>query len=189
MTDLLILGGPRDPLRRPNPRYKGTYRMHPRYFDNLPESHEANVLFQWFIHEGGELGIVHDLEPARMLRDFCNSYGQDKNYEIIEASEEGLPSSLGGEFLGYDLSQGLNNSLLWWGLKPAGNSSDDPVSVLSNLVLPVFSEQLNVYGLFSEAPTAIRCREALAALQTLKPNFIEGDNLEKFQEVALYRLP
>jgi hypothetical protein len=42
MIDLLILDGPCNPKRHPNPVYRGTFRMHPTHFDTLPEDHEAN---------------------------------------------------------------------------------------------------------------------------------------------------
>jgi hypothetical protein len=51
--NLLILNGPLYPQRRPNPLYRGTCRMQPRHFDLLSEDHEANVLFGWFLEEGG----------------------------------------------------------------------------------------------------------------------------------------
>ena len=189
MSDFLILDGPRDPSRHPNPIYRGTYRMHPRHFDNLPDEHEANVLFAWFIEEGGELGVVHDKEKARKLRDLCNSYGAERNYEVVEACEGGQLPSHGGELLGYDLSQGLNNSLLWWGLKAKDTMPSDPVFVLASVVYAHFSQQLNRYGLFSEISAATECRQALIALQALRPNFIGGDDLGKFRATALYRIP
>jgi len=189
MSDLLILDGPCNPRRHPNPVYRGTYRMHPTHFDNLPEDHEANILFSWFIEEGGELGAVHDEAKARKLRDLCNSYGTNRNYEVVEACDgEQLPSH-GGELLGYDLSQGLNNSLLWWGLKSPDNAPNDPVLVLADVVFAHFSQRLNRYGLFSESCVATKCRQALTALQALRPNFIEGDDLGKFRATALYRIP
>jgi hypothetical protein len=189
MTNLLILDGPRNPKRHPNPVYRGTFRMHPTHFDKLPEDHEANIRFSWFIEEGGELGVVHDKAKARKLRDLCNSYGLEENYEIVEACDGDQLSSHGGELLGYDLSQGLNNSLLWWGLKRVDKKPSDPVSVLAEVVFTHFSQQLNCYGLFSEISTATKCREALIALQALQPNFIEGDDLGKFRTTALYRIP
>jgi hypothetical protein len=53
MSELLILDGPCNPKRHPNLAYRGTFRMSPAHFDSLPEDHEANMLFSWFIEEGG----------------------------------------------------------------------------------------------------------------------------------------
>lgn len=188
--DLLILNGPLYPRRHPNPHYRGTCRMQPRHFDSLPEEDEANLLFGWFLEEGGELGIVHDEAKARRLCDLCKRYAPNENYEVLEAVSGGAPPVLGGELLGYDISQGLNNSLLWWGLKRNGiNDHDDPVSILADTIYPAFATQLNDKGLFSEIEVAIRCRQSLIALQALKPNFIEGEDLHEFRVVGLYSLP
>lgn len=189
MGNLLILDGPCNPRRHPNPVYRGTFRMHPTHFDNLPEDHEANILFAWFIEEGGELGIVHDKAKAQNLRDFCNSYGTHRNYEVVEACDLDQFPSHDGELLGYDLSQGLNNSLLWWGLRAADETPSDPILILVSVVFAHFSQQLNRYGLFSEINIAIKCQQALIALQALRPNLIEGDDLGKFRVTALYGLP
>jgi hypothetical protein len=190
MNDLLILDGPRDPRRHPNPAYRGTFRMHPTHFDDLPEDQEANILFGWFIDEGGELGVVHDQVKAQRLRDLCNSYGTNRNYEVVEACDGEQKPSHGGELLGYDLSQGLNNSLLWWGLRTVNKPpSGDPVVVLADVTFAHFSQQLNLYGLFSEISIAAKCHQALIALQDLRPNFIEGDDLRKFRATAIYHIP
>jgi hypothetical protein len=188
--DLLILNGPRYPRRHPNPSYKGTFRMQPGHFDSLPEDHEANLLFGWLLEEGGELGIVHDEAKARRLCDLCKVYAPNENYEVLEAVKGEDPPRLGGELLGYDISQGLNNSLLWWGLKTSGlKDHDDPVSILADTIFTLFARQLNNQGLFSDIETATQCRQSLIALQALRPNFIEGEDLHEFRVVGLYSLP
>ena len=83
-ANLLVLAGPLYPTMRPNPKYRGTCRACPFHFDDLPEEHEANALFYWFLEEGGELGVVHDERKARRLSDLSNQYGQGKSYEVIE---------------------------------------------------------------------------------------------------------
>jgi hypothetical protein len=94
-----------------------------------------------------------------------------------------------GELLGFDISRGFNTSLLWWGLTPTVPEQDGaPVRVLANTVFGLFSEKLNDNGLFSEIDVATRCRSALLALQALEPNLLEGDSLEKFQVVGLFRI-
>jgi hypothetical protein len=186
---LLILDGPQYPKMRPNPRYRGTCRACPFHFDDLPEEHEANALFYWFLEEGGELGVVYDEQKARRLSDLSNQYGQGKSYEVVEVVDGNSMPIYAGELLGFDISRGFNTSLLWWGLTPTVPEQDGaPVRVLANTVFGLFSEKLNDNGLFSEIDVATRCRSALLALQALEPNLLEGDSLEKFQVVGLFRI-
>jgi hypothetical protein len=163
--------------------------MCPVHFDDLPEEHEANELFYWFLEEGGEPGVVHNEEKAYRLRDLSNLYTKEKSYEVVEAVDANSSPTHEGEFLGFDISRGLNSSLLWWGLTPSVPEEEGaPVRVLANIVFGSFSEKLNGYGLFSEIEVATRCRSALLALQALEPNLLEGDSLEKFQVVGLFRI-
>jgi hypothetical protein len=188
-ANLLILDGAMYPKMKPNPAYRGTCRMCPTHFDNLPEEHEANLLFYWFLEEGGELGVVHDERKARQLCNFCNTFGTDKSYEVVEAVVDNSKPVHEGEFLGFDISQGLNNSLLWWGLTATVPEKNGlPVRVLANVIFGLFSERLNDSGLFPDIETAISCRSALIALQALEPNLLEGDSLEKFAVVGLFRI-
>jgi hypothetical protein len=60
--------------------------------------------------------------------------------------------------------------------------------VLANVIFGLFSERLNDSGLFPDIETAISCRSALIALQALEPNLLEGDSLEKFAVVGLFRI-
>jgi hypothetical protein len=186
---LLILNGPRYPARNPNPIYRGTFRMHPRYFENLPESHEANRLFHWFLEEGGELGVVNDEPKARRLCAVCNTYDASYSYEVVEVVEGNAKPLIGREFLGFDISQAYNNSLLWSGLNTLVPGEPDlPTRVLANTLFRLFAEKLNRAGLFSDFDTAARCRASLIALQLLEPNIIEGITLEKFAVVGLFQL-
>ena len=185
--NLLILGGPCYPTRKPNPSYRGTFRMSPSYFESLSEDSQPNQLFMWFLEEGGELGIVHDVQKAKELCVYSNTYSTSGLYEVVETTISDTPPILGGRFAGFDISQGLNNSLLWWGLKsfPAV-ASEKPMRVLTNAIFHLFAEKLNEFGLFCDVETARRCRQALIALQALEPNLIEGDSLEKFVVVGIY---
>ncbi len=188
-ANLLILDGPLWPKLRPNPRYRGTCRMSTMHFDNLPEEHEANKLFHWFLEEGGELGVVHNEKKAYRLCELANLYTREQSYEVIEAVEPNSTPIHAGEFLGFDISCGLNNSLLWWGLTPSVSEQECASErVLANIVFSFFSEKLNDNGLFTEIVVANRCRSALLALQAIEPNLLEGGSLEKFQIVGLFRI-
>jgi hypothetical protein len=163
--------------------------MHPRYLENLSEIHEANRLFHWFLEEGGELGVVHDEVKARRLCALSNTYAAPESYEIVEVVEADAKPVIGREFLGFDISQGYNNSLLWSGLKTLVRGEPDiPTRVLANTLFRLFAEKLNSAGLFSGFDTAARCRASLIALQALEPNIIEGISLEKFAIVGLFAL-
>jgi hypothetical protein len=185
--NLLILDGSRYPTRSPNPAYRGTFRASPGYFNSLPQDHEANTLFLWFLEEGGELGVVHDKAKACRLRDFCNSHGSGGTFELVEATEGEKQPLVGEKFLGFDLSQGFNNSLLWSGLnRQVPGDPESPVRVLANTIFRLFSKELNANGLLSSIETAMQCRTSLIALQALEPNLLEGDELEKFVVVGVF---
>ena len=64
MASIRILG---KNYPRNAPNYRGTDRVLPYHCDELPDEHEANKAFFWFIEEGGELGVVHDLSKAKWL--------------------------------------------------------------------------------------------------------------------------
>ena len=112
--NLLILNGPRDSRADKYPSYRGTYRAHPTYCDSLPSDHEINQLFFWFLDEGGESGVVHNLAKALRYVELLNQhplpgYGP---FEVVEVTDRDAPAQAGGRLLGFDLSSGYNNSLL-----------------------------------------------------------------------------
>lgn len=186
---LLILDGSVSPKDRLNPTYRGTYRAHPLYDDSRTDEHEINQMFRWFIEEGGELGVVHDPRMALTYAELCNKHFPSKHFEVIEVVLGKGGSSAGGKFLGFDLSQGYNNSLIFGGLKTKyPPNTHDPVDVLWRVVSSFFAPQLNKYGLFSDFDTASFCLDSMIALQSLKDNMFEGDDLAKFKVVGIYLL-
>jgi hypothetical protein len=143
----------------------------------------------WYLQEGGEIGIVHDLDKARRFAALCSRCFTTKQFEVIEVTDGHSSPCLAGDFLGFDLSQGYNNSLLCWGLEtkaPAMN--DEPVQVLWKVIARLFSPKLNANGLFSDIDEAVTCRRSMIAIQALKENFFEGDDLAKFKTVGVYRV-
>lgn len=42
----------------------GNKRTHPHHCDQLPDSHKINQLFFWFLEEGGELGVLRNVDKA-----------------------------------------------------------------------------------------------------------------------------
>src|SRR5271155_3695158 len=102
--NLLILNGRRSGYPSPasNLAYRGTYRAHPTFCDALSPDHEVNRLFAWFLEEGGELGVVHDLDKARRFTELQNRCRPDRHFELVEVTQGKTPSELGGKFLGFD---------------------------------------------------------------------------------------
>ena len=155
-----------------------------------PENHEINKLFGWFVEEGGELGVVHDVTKALRLAKLCNEHFPPRNFEVVQVVHgESIPARY-GSFLGFDLSHGYNNSLLYWGLKSDQFlDEEDRVGVLWRVVSRFFAAKLNENGLFSDFDLAALCLRSLFALQSFKDNFFEGDDLAKYQVVGVWRVP
>jgi hypothetical protein len=186
---LLILNGPRDPRAAKYPQYRGTYRAHPTYFEPLPSEHEINKLFHWFLEEGGEDGVVHDLPRAFRYAQLLNQNVTGiKQFEVVEVTDVET-SQIGLDLLGFDLSAGYNNSLLSWGLErqPGVNGLSEPIRELVDLVCRSYGPRLNPNGLFQEPGPALECLRSMDALQSLSPNLFEGGELKgKFSVVGLY---
>ncbi|SRR6266436_2059750 len=204
---ILILNGPRTPRAASNLRYRGTYRAHPTYCDALPESHEINEHFFWFIEEGGESGVVHDLTKASRYVELLNAHLIEFNppfthFEIVEACGGGESSQSRGQLLGFDLSAGYNNSLLWWGLETEAKVAlsevqtvdasrvgifPEPILELYNLVQRFYAPHLNQNGLFQTPEVASQCLRSMDALQQLAPNLYEGNDLQaNYSVVGVY---
>lgn len=189
--NLLLLNGPRSPMSDITPLYRGTERAHPTYCDSLPEEHEINRLFLWFLEEGGESGVVHDLKKARRYAELLKLHVKDQSFEVIEVVDENGSPSCGGQFLGFDLSLGYNSSLLTWGFKslPGLNRLSEPIHILCELLNKYYRPQLNGAGLFDSDEIATSCRRSMVALQTLSPNLFEGCDLRRYRAIGVYREP
>lgn len=188
---LLLLDGPRDLMPATSHRYRGTERAHPTYCDCLPEQHEINKTFFWFLEEGGEAGVVHNLEMAKRYTELLNQYAPERRFELIEVTDGDGLSKSGGRFLGFDLSLHYNSSLLSWGLKPMTGLShvSEQIQILCGLLSRAYEPQLNENGLFSTYEVAATCLQCMIALQALCPNLFEGGgSLSKFKIVGLYAL-
>ncbi len=186
---LILLDGPRSPHAAMHPNYRGTYRSHPSHCDALPEDHEINRLFYWFLGEGGELGVVQDLQKALRFAELWNSrLPQPERFDVIEVTDGNELPERGDRFLGYDLSAGYNNSLLWWQLQPSKGVADtaQPIRDEYYMLCRQYAPQLNDQGLFRTSDVASMCLKAMIALQDRCPNLFEGGNLGHFQVVGLY---
>lgn len=185
---LLILNGPPDPRPGHNPAYRGTNRAHPSHCDSLPDEHEINRLFSWFLEEGGELGVVRDLQKANR---FCtlwnNRLGKEDRFEVVEVTDQGQGPELNGEFLGFDLSSAYNNSLLRSALRqfPGVSQGSALARELSELTKN-YAPQLNSQGLFQTPEVASLCLRSMTSLQDVYPNLFDGGTLTDFCPVGLY---
>lgn len=190
--NLLILNGPGRSRAASDPKYRGTYRVHPTYCESVPEEHEINKLFFWFLEEGGELGVVGDLlkalRYAQLLNDLASS--NPSHFEVVEVADGDSAPICDGTFLGFDLSSGYNNSLLAWGFRqfPGGATLPEPIHELNNLINRHYAPQLNAAGLFDTYDVANSCLRSMIALQDLFPNLFEGGDLRDFRTVGLYRI-
>ena len=187
-ANLLILDGQRDSSPGRNPLYRGTYRLSPTYCDALPADHETNMLFSWYITEGGESGVVHDLQRASRYVELLNHQSLNHSFEIVEATTNDAAPVFGELLMGFDLSASYGNSLLQWGVKqflPA-LSLPLPIRDLLELISRSYAPQLNGQGLFQSFEVASLCLRSMSALQALSPNLFEGGDLNAFSVVGLY---
>jgi hypothetical protein len=190
---LLIVNGPRDPRCPAYQSYRGTYRAHPTYCDGVPKDHELNKMFFWFLEEGGELGLVHDLTKAMRYVELLNTHLSHfsppyTHFEVVEVTDGNTRPESNGNFIGFDLSAGYNNSLLSSGLKQFSgvNQLAEPIRELCDLMSRHYAPQLNAQGLFQTFEVASLCLRSMIALQDLSPSLFEGGDLREFRPVGLY---
>jgi hypothetical protein len=188
--NLLILNGPRDNMPGQNVEYRGTYRAHPFYVNELSAHAEVNELFLWFVDEGGELGVVRDLSKAQRLAQLFNQWSGRTLFEVLEVTKNNARPELAGEFLGYDLSAAYNSSLLVSGLSrsPSLDSLPSRIRDLAILITDHYAPLLNRNGLFEHCESAASALKSMIALQELSPNLYEGDALTAYCPTALYKL-
>lgn len=171
-------------------RYRGTDRGVPTYCEAVPKNHEINRLFMWYLDEGGEAGVVHDLQRAKRYTELCNLYFSDKHFEVIEFSTSmELRSDNSRQFLGFDLSEGgCGHSLVAMALlyEPEKRSAEEPAFVLGDLIRSHYVPKLNEFGLFGNPQDALDCRAAMSALQSFRPGLYESGSLEDFETTAIY---
>jgi len=187
-VNLCIVNGPRVPGWS-DPRYRGVWRDEPTYCNALPAEAEVNRLFvDWFLVEGGETGIVHDLRKAVHYAKLCNEHFPGQLFEVIEFTDGDVMPESGGRFLGYDLSWGGAASLLQgghqsWTAEIAVKSTAD---VLWKVMRLYFEPRLNEFRLFQRLDDASLCLESMIALQSYKPGYFEGGDLNAFHVMGVY---
>jgi hypothetical protein len=148
------------------------------------------MCFLWFLEEGGELGVVHDLEKARRYSELLKLHVKDQSFELIEVVDDRATPSCGGQFLGFDLSSHYNSSLLTWGFEslPGLHGLPGPIHDLCELLNRSYGPQLNASGLFDAYDIATSCLRSMIALQMLSANLFEGGGLAEFAVIGVYRV-
>jgi hypothetical protein len=184
--NILILGHALSPKFARNTSYRGTYRPHPTYCKERAANDEINLLFAWFIDEGGQLGVVRDVSKALSFAQLWNEQLGEKAFEVVEVVHREMKPVVGAEFYGYDLSQACNNSLLaGWKMSPCSNKANVPIATLAEVVFNYFTEKLNEKGLFDRPDVAASCLCAMKAVQVFWPNCYEGGALDDFDVVGI----
>jgi hypothetical protein len=187
----LIRDGQSYPVSYPADFYRGTDRKGPVHCDALPEDHEINRLFVWYLEET-ESGFVHDLAKARRYAELCNQNCPGKRFEVIEVTDGKTTPTDSAQLLGFDISfGGGGDSLIFLALLagPSERIPDEPIDLLSDLIRRYFCPKLNEFGLFRTFEDASHCRRAMIALQSFHPNFYEGGDLEVFTVTGVYLMP
>jgi hypothetical protein len=192
--DLLLLGPPYEYTQ--NPFYRGTERPSVPYAEDLPEEASINQAFRDHVREGGESGVVHDLDVACRIYQAVSAHGL--SFDLVEVVRWPEKPSVGSQFLGYDVSSGLRNSLIsgWSGSEPLPDPTDyagTTIGDVSEAVEPLFAlwychclGLLNEHRLFADHVDALWCLVGGTALQVLQPGVLEYGN---YEVVGLWLVP
>lgn len=188
--NIMILGEPMDP--HTNPNYRGIFRSSPTYCEHLSEDHPANQAFRWYINEGGQEEVVHNIDNAILLIEEYKRLSPPQYFELIEIFIGKDPNTSNGIFLGYDLSAYLHFSFLYLGMEYSNsirNIDLEEANALSSAIEYIFKPRLNQYGLLNDYKTAQWCLNCHKAIQKLNPNYFENDEIvAAYEPVALYKI-
>lgn len=182
--NLLILDGPAyGPAASMNTKYRGTERSIPYYRASESADAEVNVLFLWYLEEGGESGVVHDMANAVRYAELLNATAQDpgERFEVVEAVPVGSAPQAGATLLGFDLSHGFGNSLITEGLSIkedlSGDSWPEAFEVFRG-IRERHGPAINEFGLLPSWEAARACLSDMAVLLDQFPGFLEYGDYE-----------
>jgi hypothetical protein len=189
MNKYLILGSTMDGCDK---NYKGTYRSHPSYVDNEDKDSEVNKYFFWYLKTTEDLDIVTDLDKARNLVKLYTLLDPPQNFEVIKIYEKEEEPCEGEEFLGFDLSDCFDYSLLCSNLNlrvddKKHEGAYKKILPLLMLIKEYFRPKLNKYSLFDDYKTAKFCLKCMMSLQLFYPNLWESEDY-KFDVIGLSRI-
>ncbi|HVF98635.1 MAG TPA: hypothetical protein VND68_02245 [Chloroflexia bacterium] len=190
-----------------NPHYRGTYRESPYSDRRFGKDHPVTHAYNLYLYDGGrrdgsdaeDFGIVTNVETARTVcKVFRELNGQ--HYDIVELTADDASPSVGGEFLGFDVSYKFGHSMLWQGINmcPADGISRDfkgedwekvetIIAPLACLIDEHFRPQLNLDGLFDSYETAQRFLDCMNAIHKLHPEWC-ADMSGGYEVVGLYKV-
>ena len=183
--DLIILGGPARPGM--NPAYRGEYRAHPGYCDEVPDDDEINRLFLWYIHAADDDGLVSDYDKAVRFAELWNRRcdGPDA-YEVVEVTKGNAPPAGNGKFLGFDVPFLAIGCLE---ISPSQVAAlKEPDRTLDELMVAYFRPRRNHNLLFDNYEDAAFLLRVLKALNTITPDSVEGGDLSEYEVVGLWKL-
>jgi len=131
---------------------------------------------------------VHDFDKAVHCAKLCNKHFPGQLFEVIEVTEGDAAPMNGGRFLGFDLSNGGSGSILQGGHQSwiAERKPKSPADVLWKVMRLYFKPHINEFGLFQRLDDASLCLEAMTALQSYKPGYFEGCDLDVFHVMGIY---
>lgn len=169
--------------------YRGTERPCPYHCDELAEEHSANKAFFWYLEEGGELGIVHNINKTLDLISLYAKRNPPCFLEAIEVKTQNKAPESKGIFLGFDISCGFGNSLLYDNVllfeKGVLLTKDLPYYETAETIEPLlkltgkyFAPSINQYGLLDNYEIASFCLKCLNSIRKVCPGLLEYGNYE-----------
>jgi hypothetical protein len=199
-----IAGDESSPFRK---RYRGSFRSGPCYPEEFAkrfdDEHAAVMLFDWWLdesaHDQEANGLVRNLDRAKELVRTYALYNLQE-LEIIEITLNDEVSVLGGEFLGFDLSLGFGDSLLWLtdGLAICTDYSgwyDHREAQILHQLHPLmcliehhFRPLLNTQGLLPDYQTARQCWNCINALEQFVPDVFDWGGPHMWKIIGLYKI-
>lgn len=190
-----------------NPQYRGTYRENPYPDRHFGKDHPVTEAYNLYLYDGGrrdgsdaeDFGIVTDVETARTA---CRAFNElaGEHYDIVELTVGDESPSVGGEFLGFDVSYKFGHSMLWQGIHMCptdqiilhfqGEEREKVETIIAPLACLIdehFRPQLNANGLFDSYETAKRCLDCMFAIDKLHPDWYQ-DMSGGYEVVGLYKV-
>ena len=185
MGNKYIIVGP--PFDFANPMYRGTYRVEPPYWQQLPPESRYNTLALWYEAETERRGWAEDLEALEELMNLATRVVNRAGYDILAVGAE-FEGHQPRRFIGYDLSWRFRDSLLVGGLDFSFLQkivdefalSPPPADVrrLIRIVQNEFRPLLNRWGLFDERAHAEGCLRVLSQAVRKYPHIAEQYDYE-----------
>jgi hypothetical protein len=167
--------------------YRGTDRQHPAYRNEFDETHTLNQMFFKYVEISDNLSVTNNINIAKEIVDTYNRYLPSEKFELLQISED-FAKDYQGEFLGYDVSSGINLSYLSNGLNICNGSSivySEPTVFLC-LIERFFKPQLNHYCLFNDYELANFLHSCILTMDNLYPNL--WDNPSQYKVIGLWKI-